>query len=744
MLGRLISLLLVLVFLAGGYVWWVTRDLPTIQELIRQEGTEPGQLAMRSTQIMSEDGTVIMSEGQFRHTYVKFQDVSPYFIKALLATEDRRFLEHQGVDPIAIGRALVRNLTQGKLLEGGSTLTQQLVRNLYLTNERSASRKIKEMVLAAQLESTMTKEQILELYINNTYFGEGAYGIYGASEVYFNKKPADLAVEEAAMLAGLPQAPSQYSPFNNPELAKKRRNEVLANLVEAGLLPKEELETYQNKPLNVNPQGRKLASGNKAPYFNQYIISQVRSMFDLDEQAFWQQGFKIYTTLNPRAQQLAEQSLTQQLRSSGFTGDGDQAALVSLNIKTGAILAYVGGKDFQTSQFDRASMSQRSPGSLFKIFTYTAALEKGYLPYRVYLDEPVQFGNWSPHNYGGGHSGYMTIAGALARSNNIVAVKVLNEIGPPAVIDVAHRMGIHSQLENNLSLTLGGTGVNVMELTSAVGALGNHGVRAVPYGLVRITDAKGRLLYQYQPRKQDVLPPQVADTMVSMLEGVVLHGTGKGAYFGSPAAGKTGTSDDNRDAWFVGFTPDVITGVWMGKDNNQPMSATMVGGAVPAKIWRGYMKNLMAGRPPQDFVVPDSLDVPDEVFFTYDMAYLSQSERYDPTQDHSTPKTTLENGENTPEGEQQQGILLDPQTNTPIPDTLPASPDGNGLEMRGPSTMVPNNPTTMPPDPLTQGRSPSHTSTSSSSFNPNSSSGRSSSEPPPPPTPPMPPAPPPN
>lgn len=661
MLRSLIALLLTGIMAVTAYVFSVTRELPSVEKVLR-DGINPTQW----TQVFASDGTPIMSFGKFRHENVKLKNVSPYFVEALIATEDRRFYEHNGVDPIAVLRAVVRDITHKKLREGGSTITQQLARNVFLSNERSISRKIREAALAMQLEEKLTKDQILELYINNTYFGEGAYGIQAASEIYFGKKPSRLTVPEAAMLAGMPQAPSGYNPFQNMKGAKARRDEVLQNLVEVGKITQAQFEGYKSQSISLNHGGRGLSASDKAPFFNRYVMAQVMRYFNLDEQSFWQSGLKIFTTLDIRAQNLAQGAVVSQSAAFGRSRKNQQAAVVSISPQSGAILAYVGGKNYQNSQFDRVLDAVRSPGSLFKVFTYTTAIDRGYEPSRVYLDEPIKIAEWQPKNYDKSYHGYMTIARALITSNNIVAVKVINELGADAVVRMAEQMGIHSPMEPYLGLTLGGSGVKLMDITSAFGVLANQGVRVEPYAIDKIVDDSGREIYREHPVKTNVLNRTTVDTMVKMMEGVITRGTGRAGAIDRPVAGKTGTSDDYRDAWFVAFTPDVVTGVWVGNDDNTTMPG-MTGGSLPASIWRSFMKPYMAGRPVKSFDLAYSKPLGESDFVTYSLKNLSDKES----------GNGLATGE-MQEGEIQQDPLLDPlaDPNAPVAPNAPLAERG--------------------------------------------------------------------
>jgi penicillin-binding protein 1A len=577
-----------------------------------------------TSQILARDNSLIKAYGKFHHKPVSLSEIPPALIDALLATEDRRFYQHYGIDSRSIARALVQNVRSQGIEEGGSTLTQQLARNVFLSHERSVHRKIREAFLALNLERNLTKDQILEMYLNNVYFGEGAYGIGAASYIYFGKSPKRLSKAECALLAGLPQAPSRYNPFHNPELAVERRNQVLQNMVEAGELTEREARSLKKRELHLNPHGQNLASPYKALFFSQYVVQQVLAELDMDEQTFWQQGIKVYTTLDPKAQQIAEDHIRRLSRANGRTGKQHQAALLSLDIK-GGILAYVGGLNFQTSQYDRVSQARRPAGSSFKAFVYTTAMEKGISPLKVYQDAPVQYGKWQPENYDKGHHGYMTLAEALVKSNNIVAVKLLHDISPKAVIKTAQKMGITSPMEPHLSLALGTVDVSLKELTAAFNVLNNKGMYAEPYAVERIVGRDGGLLFEHSHEEKEVLERRVRDTMVELMQGVIQYGTGRAAVINHPAAGKTGTSSDYRDAWFVGFTPEVTTGVWVGNDDNSPTWG-ITGGALPANIWRAYMSELLAGREKGDFEIAEAYPLKKRDFFSYELANLSGSE----------------------------------------------------------------------------------------------------------------------
>jgi penicillin-binding protein 1A len=587
-----VSLLLILLAVVGGLaIAWgqLSKDIPSVRELIAQRQSQI-MSAQNSTKVYASDHkTIILQNERFRIRPVTLEEIAPAFPQALVSTEDRRFYAHKGVDPVAIGRAVLRNTKGRGLKEGGSTLTQQLSRLLFLTNERTMSRKLKEMILSLQLEQQLSKSQILELYMNYVYFGQGAYGIEAASQVYFSKSPKELSVVEACLLAGLPQAPSAYNPLVSPEKAIARRNEVIQNLVEVRAITVSEAKILQKEPLKLKPNLDRLALTDKAPYFNQVVRQQTMDLLALDEQEFWQAGLSIYTTLDARANTAAQKAIQRQIERYKRTAPQNQVTLMAMDTETGAVLSYEGGKNFKESQYDRIQRSPRSPGSLFKVFTYTEAIRQGYSPYDIRVDEPISYGDWVPNNYDKKFRGPMTLSRALAISNNIIAVKLMNELSPQSVIATAKEMGIESPVSPNLSATLGGSSMCMFELVRAFGTLSAHGVRVNPYFIDRIDSNQGENLFTQEPVQMQVLDVQVADTMTKMLQGVVRNGTGLAAQYGGPAAGKTGTSSDYRDAWFVGYTPTVVAGVWTGNDDNTPMPKTFTGGAMPAVIWRSFM-----------------------------------------------------------------------------------------------------------------------------------------------------------
>lgn len=634
----LAAALLVLLYLGVLYA-----TLPNVEQALA-EGVSPTD----KTLIYDKNGTVLMSYGKFHHKPVPLSKISPHMIEALLATEDQRFYRHHGVDVIGVLRAIVKDVLAMELKEGGSSITQQLARTVFLSHERSLNRKIQETFVAFKLERELTKDEILELYLNHVYFGEGAYGVEAASQIYFGKPASRLNRAEAAVLAGLPQAPSYYNPFLHPERATERRNVVIDRLLDEEIITAPEAEALKKSPLTLNADGRSLSDADKAPFFNRLVMARVIGYLGLDEAEFWQKGLQIYTTLDYPAQQKAQKHLRTLSAKYGRTGKNQQGAVVSID-NTGAIVAYVGGRDFAQSQFDRVSLARRQAGSLFKVFVYTTAVNRGISPRTVYRDEPVAFGNWRPQNYNHGHEGYMTVARALARSNNVIAAKVGNQLGPAAVLATARNLGITINSDPNLSIVLGSADVTLMDMTAAFSVLANKGVYNQPYAVARVLDSHDQVLYQHLPLSRAVLNRLSRDTMVAMMRGVVRFGTGRGAAIKHPVAGKTGTSDDYRDAWFIGFTPDLTTGVWVGNDDNSPMRG-ITGGSLPAQVWRGYMGEYLADKPSRPFELAQSMPFSDRDFFDYNLAWLSPTE--DPP--FFEPWFDIGSSDGRPEGQDQE------------------------------------------------------------------------------------------
>ena len=539
------------------------------------------------TTFCSSDGEVIKTFAAYTYSNVELKEVPEQLIKALVATEDKNFYKHPGYDLIGLARSMVANVLAGHVVQGASTLTQQLSRILFLSNEKTFTRKVKELQVAAQIEKTISKDKILEMYLNNVYLGSGAYGVKGAARIYFNKSLNQLTLPEMALIAGLPQAPSVYSPFNNIEKAKKRRNQVLLRMYKMKYIDKETLDKAKNAPIVLSTMPHLYAT-NKAPYFCDYVMKDLQKL-GFTEDDIVNGGYKVITTLNYKAQQKANEAIIKNLNSWGLKNPKNQAAVFSFSPIDGRILVYAGGKDYTKSQYDRVSQSSRPSGSAFKPFIYTAAIEKGFSPNDMVDDLPVKIGDWTPKNYGNKYRGPIPLYTALMISSNVCTARLMDVVGVRSVIQLARVMGITTPIPYDLTISLGSNSVKLFEMTRAYGVFANGGFRVEPYAIERVESSRGTVLYEARKtRTSKVLNIHTAATMTAMLKTVITNGTGRAANIGKPAAGKTGTTDDSKDAYFIGFTPDVVTGVWVGNDDNTQMGG-VTGGTIPALIWKDVM-----------------------------------------------------------------------------------------------------------------------------------------------------------
>ncbi len=567
-------------------------------------------LPSEATRIYAADGQVIASLYQENRDSIPLSRIPHSLQRAVIDTEDADFYRNPGISVRGIIRAVFRNLVEKGYAQGGSTITQQLARNLFLTNEKSLPRKIAEMLLAVAIERRLTKDEILERYLNQVYFGQGAYGVETAAEVYFGKPAKDLTLPQSAMLAGLIRAPSSYSPYEHPARARVRRGEVLQRMVEVGDLPRRELAAALDAPLHLAEKGNAGLIGIRAPYFVSYILPALLQRYG--EEVLYKGGLRIYTTLDLGLQAEADGALKRGIDEALKEHlNVHQGAIVVLDPRTGYIRAMVGGYDFRTSQFNRAWQAHRQPGSAFKPFTYTVAVMRGIPPTRLLLDQPIEFSIpggkvWKPQNYDQKWHGLVTARYALENSINVATIRLEQEVGPKAIVELAHRMGVQSPLQPNLSLTLGSSDVTLLELASSYGVFATGGVRAIPLAITKVTDYHGKILEENTPQRGVVLSPEVAYLMTDLLKGNVLRGTGTAANIGVPQAGKTGTTDDFRDAWYIGFTPYMVTGVWVGNDDNSPMHH-VPGGSVPARTWAALMKKATAGQPADDWPRPEGI-----------------------------------------------------------------------------------------------------------------------------------------
>jgi penicillin-binding protein 1A len=698
----LTTIIVVIAFL-GGAGFALLKDIPSIKDF---EKVKP----IQGTKVYAEDGTLI---GEFKiqkGIYIPFKQIPKHLIDAIVATEDSRFWKHKGIDYIGIGRAIITDILHMSLKEGGSTITQQLAKIMFLTPEKTLSRKIKEAYLAIKIEKELSKEKILELYLNNVYFGHGAYGVEMASRIYFGKSVYEITLPESALLAGLIKAPNTYSPYNDLVRAKQRQETVLERMEKEELISPQERKRASQQVIHLSSLRISTENYN---YFLEYVRKQLEENFDIEK--IYKGNLKVYTTLDPRAQIAAQKALQEGLRdvdkrigwrgpigkvslksdeekeekvaftptfgdisrgviisvtpnqaiikARGINGKlnlsdaqwaskvidssgkvkilknfrltdilhpGDvimvrfksigkeillsleqepeiEGALVAVDPQTGFIKAMVGGYSFQRGEFNRAVYAKRQPGSSFKPFVYATAVEKGFTPENTILDEPISYRTglkeWSPSNYDGEFWGEITLRRALAFSRNVPTVRLAEMIGVDSIINLAKRAGINSEMPADLTIALGSLSVSPLELTSAFAVFANGGKKIKPIAIKYVTDASGKILLQNEPQLQDAIPPEVSYTITSMLRDVVTYGTGTRANIGRPVAGKTGTSNDFKDAWFIGYTPQLVTGVWVGYDDmRKSLGQGEAGGRVSAPIWAQFMKEALANKEIQDFI----------------------------------------------------------------------------------------------------------------------------------------------
>jgi penicillin-binding protein 1A len=530
--------------------------------------------------IVDVNGELLANRGSTGGEAVPLDSMSPYIPQAVMAIEDRRFYSHFGVDPIGFTRAMVRNVMSGRMVQGGSTVTQQLAKNMFLTPDRTLERKVQEVLLAFWLESKYSKDQILAMYLNRVFFGSNSYGVEAAARRYFNKSARDVNLTEAAILAGLLKAPSALSPAKNPEGAMARAKLVLAAMEQEGFITHDEMVAA----IDNKPQKAKSFWTGAEHYAADMVMDQLPGLIgEVKEDVV------VDTTIDRNLEKAAEKAIQSALGKDGKKLNASQAALVSID-GTGAVRALVGGRDYAQSQFNRAFKAKRQPGSAFKPFVYAAALEQGLTPGSVRNDGPVRIGKWTPENYDNKYRGQVTLASALANSLNTIAAQLVMETGPQNVAKLAHRMGIETELQDNASIALGTSEVTLVELTAAYAPFMNGGYKATPHVIKRITTVSGKVLYENtydEPPK--VISEKVAAQMNKMLAGVISRGTGKNAKLpGWQVAGKTGTTQSFRDALFVGYTANLTTGVWFGNDDGTSMKK-VTGGGLPAKAWSEFM-----------------------------------------------------------------------------------------------------------------------------------------------------------
>jgi penicillin-binding protein 1A len=605
----------------GVSAFWVLTILPrSLPSVTRLESFDPSE----GSKVYDDNDEQITEFHVERRVFVPLSQIPKALRDAVIATEEARFYAHFGVDPTGIGRAIYQNFRRGRIVEGGSTITQQLAKVLFLTPDKSLERKLKEAVLALTLERRYSKDRILELYLNQIYFGQGAFGVEAAAQTFFGKSVAELTLSESALLAGLPKAPATYSPFEHPEAAKRRRATVLVRMVDTGILKPEQAKRASQASLALVPPERRRTSGQ---YFLEYVQQLLEQQYGAD--LVFKGGLQVYTTLSPSMQLKAENTLREGLRAvesrrqaatkakpDAAAAERPEGALLAIEPQTGYVKAMVGGYDFFKSEFNRAVQARRQPGSAFKPFVYIAALESGMTPASVVDDSPVEYPvgkngkPWKPDNYDRKFRGPITYQQALEESINVAAVKVQEQIGIRRTVDVARRLGLESPLGDNLSLALGTSDLTLLELTSAYGALANQGTWVHPTAIRYVLDSQRKLLEENAPQGRAVLSSGVAYVITHMLKGTVERGTGAAAKaLGRPAAAKTGTTNDYSNAWFIGYTPRLVTGVWVGYDRPRSLGRDETGSRAAVSIWTAFMSQALAGTPAEDFPIPEGVVV---------------------------------------------------------------------------------------------------------------------------------------
>jgi len=603
-----------LILLSGGFlgifagiIIAVTHDLPQINSL---ETYRPSSV----TRIYSVD-KVLLAELYVEKRDPVFLHAIPHYLKtAIISTEDRNFYIHSGVDLKGIARALVKDFIAGEFVEGASTITQQLAKTLFLTTRKTLKRKIKEAFLAFQMERRYTKDEILEMYLNQVYFGSGAYGVESAAKIYFCKSVKELSLAECALIAAMPKAPSVYSPLVNKKLSINRRNLVLKQMQKTRIISIKQYEKAMQEPLRLKNCNR----GVKAPYFVDFVIRSLEG--SLGNSRIYKGDLSIYTTLSYRLQKEAENAvekgladLEKRMKKHGIKEIAPQCALVAIDVKTGGILAMVGGKNYNKSQFNRATNAKRQPGSAFKPIIYAYAIERGFAQNMLILDAPVAYKinnkkQWKPENFSKKYKGEITLRKALAISANIPAIRLTEMLGPVSVAQFAHKLGIESAVSQYLSIALGTSEVNLLELTSVYSVFPNLGKKIKPFGVMEVQDYRQRTVWRVKPQKKFVLSRDAASIVTNMLEGVIKEGTGKKALvLGRRVAGKTGTTDHCKDGLFIGFSPTIVLGVWVGQDKFVSLGKFETGARAALPIWIEFMKKALDKKPYNHFDIPNNV-----------------------------------------------------------------------------------------------------------------------------------------
>ncbi len=622
-----------------------TAYLPSFGELTKRN--DLGQMI----RVRAANGQVLVSMGPSFGKWLPYDQIPPEMRAALISTEDRRFRDHIGIDPIGIARAVGSAVVQGHRVRATSTITQQLARNIFLTNKRDYIRKFKEAILALALERKFSKDQILELYLNREYFGGGAYGIDAASRKFFGHGADHLSLGEAAIMAGLVKAPSNYSPTADIEAARARSSVVLQTMVRNGFITADTAAAANPAAVRI----QQATSQNSVRYFTDWALPQLDTLIDQTGEPI-----DVWTTLDPKMQVAADRAVR------ANAPDGTQGALVAID-RDGAVRAMVGGKDYVSSIYNRATQAERQPGSAFKLFVYLTALESGMKPTDTIVDEPVTIDGWSPRNAERENLGPVSLREAFSRSINTVSAKIGAQVGFSTIADMARRFGITTPISTYPSMVLGSSDVRLIDMTRAFASVANKGVAVTPYAIRRVVTADGRMLYQHEGDDQRVLvAPWVAAEMTDLLQSAVLSGTGRAAQIGRPVAGKTGTTTLNKDGWFIGFSSGLTTGVWMGRDDARPVGG-LQGGTAPARAFHDFMTVAVANRPVEQFEtqvpMPDWQLTPEEEMYG------------DQTVDSNQMQPMVdENGMPLPNSPQQdQGYPQQPQQQQPM-----VRPDGSG------------------------------------------------------------------
>ena len=612
LITALIGVMVVSIAVAVAY-----SSLPSYSEL---KSSPNGQMI----RVHAADGTVIVSMGPSYGEWLNIDQIPGTMKTAMVAVEDKRFHSHFGVDPIGIVRSFQVRYLKGRFTQGGSTITQQLARNVFLTNDKTWSRKIREMILALALERKFSKDQVLELYLNRVYFGGGAYGLDAASRKFFGHPATQLSLGEASIIAGLVKAPSNYSPSADAKAAIGRAQVVLGVMRDQGLLTDAQTAAAAPDKVTLAPEPRQ----NSVRYFTDWALPQLDTLIDEGTEPI-----DVWTTLDLAMQNAADEAIRKNTPSSA------QGALVSLD-RDGAVRAMVGGKDYVASIYNRATQAVRQPGSAFKLFVYLAALEAGHTANDQVVDEPIDINGWQPRNSSRRFAGAMDLRTAFAYSVNTIAAKLGAEVGTGAVADMARRFGITTPINTHPSMVLGTSDARLIDMTRAYASVGANGVAVAPYGIIKVTTGKGEVLYQHQSNTSNVLvAPQVAAQMIDLLQTAVNTGTARAAQIGRPVAGKTGTTSSNKDGWFLGFSSGLTTGVWMGKDNADTIPG-LQGGRAPAQAFAQFMRVAVARRPVEKFqtevTLPEwQLEPDEEAYFgnADDGSYVDENGRPMPEAD---------------------------------------------------------------------------------------------------------------